>query len=614
MIDKRITCFALCFLLLSGMSCLCLAAITSGQDAPETAKVYGPYHGSFIQGGLGLKKPFSPLDAPLAPGSPWSIYCWVRSDGLLPAHTLLAGFGDLNAVAGGQRFLAIVDGHPSFWSGSTSVTAPGTCTPVNWCFLAATFDGTTVRLYQDGAEAAASAVQLQPASALIQLAPQPLPWADAAHFSGKIAQFTLANRVLTVEEVRALLPQPIPLDVLPFEAGSKAWPVSTRATFGMRAPQDPATLPKSNAAISMPTAQVPYNGPALIARGADQWVLAGGWRLTEGPRVLAGAASISAPGFHTDGWLDATVPGTVLTTLIDRGLYPDPDYGLNNLAIPETLNRQDYWYRTEFLVPLSMKRRRLAIKFEGINYAAEVWFDGKRLGDIKGAFVRGTFDITDVVNPGKLNALAVRVSPPPHPGIPHEQSVKAGAGLNGGMLCLDGPTFICTEGWDWLPAIRDRNTGIWQDVCSPRPARSESETFASSLPCRCRVPTEPMCSLRFHCSTILHRRFRACSKLPSRGSTSPKNSRCARVKLRSRSRLSIFHSYRSPTPGSGGRTATAIPNCITLKFPSAAHGVSPTRVPYALAYVKSAMSLRSWTKPANCVASSTLRQPQTGAA
>jgi len=150
MIDKRITYTVACFLLLSGLSYSCLAAITSGQDEPETARVYGPYHGLFIQGGLGLKKPFSPLDAPLAPGSPWSIYCWVRSDGLLPAHTLLAGFGDLNAVAGGQRFLAIVDGHPSFWSGSTSVTAPGTCTPVNWCFLAATFDGTTVRLYQDG--------------------------------------------------------------------------------------------------------------------------------------------------------------------------------------------------------------------------------------------------------------------------------------------------------------------------------------------------------------------------------------------------------------------------------------------------------------------------------
>ena len=29
---------------------------------------------------------------------------------------------------------------------------------------------------------------------------------------------------------------------------------------------------------------------------------------------------------------------------------------------------------------------------------------------------------------------------------------------------MDGPTFICTEGWDWVPGIRDRNIGIWQSV------------------------------------------------------------------------------------------------------------------------------------------------------
>ncbi len=31
-------------------------------------------------------------------------------------------------------------------------------------------------------------------------------------------------------------------------------------------------------------------------------------------------------------------------------------------------------------------------------------------------------------------------------------------------MCLDGPTFVATEGWDWIPAIRDRNSGIWQPV------------------------------------------------------------------------------------------------------------------------------------------------------
>src|ERR1035438_4534634 len=55
-------------------------------------------------------------------------------------------------------------------------------------------------------------------------------------------------------------------------------------------------------------------------------------------------------------------------------------------------------------------------------------------------------------------------SPPQHPGIAHEQSMKAGPGENGGIQTLDGPAFAATEGWDWIPSIRDRNTGIWQDV------------------------------------------------------------------------------------------------------------------------------------------------------
>ena len=32
------------------------------------------------------------------------------------------------------------------------------------------------------------------------------------------------------------------------------------------------------------------------------------------------------------------------------------------------------------------------------------------------------------------------------------------------MEVLDGPTFSAAEGWDWIPGIRDRDTGIWQDV------------------------------------------------------------------------------------------------------------------------------------------------------
>ena len=31
-------------------------------------------------------------------------------------------------------------------------------------------------------------------------------------------------------------------------------------------------------------------------------------------------------------------------------------------------------------------------------------------------------------------------------------------------VVISTPTFISSEGWDWIPGIRDRNIGIWQDV------------------------------------------------------------------------------------------------------------------------------------------------------
>ncbi|RZK82063.1 MAG: glycoside hydrolase family 2, partial [Methylobacterium sp.] len=222
------------------------------------------------------------------------------------------------------------------------------------------------------------------------------------------------------------------------------------------------TLPRSKAPIPAPVAKPEPTGPALVGTGPASWEVRG-WRLAEAPKVTAAGATISRAGFDARRWYAATVPGTVLTTLVDRGVYPDPAYGLNNTAIPERLAHQDYWYRTEFDTPAEAASRRQWLTLDGANYAAEVWLNGQVLGTMKGAFIRGRFDVTGKLVPGR-NALAVRVSPPPHPGIAHEESMTAGVGENGGMMMLDGPTFGAAEGWDWIPTIRDRNTGLWQGV------------------------------------------------------------------------------------------------------------------------------------------------------
>ena len=110
--------------------------------------------------------------------------------------------------------------------------------------------------------------------------------------------------------------------------------------------------------------------------------------------------------------------------------------------IPDSLCRTPYWYRTSFTVPPAYAGKRIWLTFNGINYFAEVWVNGRQLGTIKGAFIRGIFDVTDCVTPGSANGLAVRVHPQPNPGVTHEKSIATGTGLNGGVSGLDGPTFL----------------------------------------------------------------------------------------------------------------------------------------------------------------------------
>ncbi len=209
-----------------------------------------------------------------------------------------------------------------------------------------------------------------------------------------------------------------------------------------------------------------------------------GWQLQDVASVPDSGATISSPGFQPIGWNKATVPGTVLTSLVNDGVYPEPLYGENNKLIPEALCHTSYWYRTSFFVPKSDSGKHVWLRFDGINYAAEVWLNGQKAGSIRGAFVRGTFDITSMVTTGSIAGLAVKVDPQPHPGQPHQKTIATGTGRNGGDSARDGATFLCTIGWDWIPTIRDRDTGIWQGVSvyETGPVAIRDPYVASDLP------------------------------------------------------------------------------------------------------------------------------------
>ena len=202
--------------------------------------------------------------------------------------------------------------------------------------------------------------------------------------------------------------------------------------------------------------------PQPAPEGNRLYLSGGNWRLQRTSEVLADGDVISTETFSPDRWIMATVPATVASSYYNIGAIPDIRYDDDQLQISESFFNSDFWYRDEFELPAGFEGRELTLNFDGINWKADVWFNGAELGRIDGAFIRGRFDVTTLAKAG-TNVLAVRIHRNDNPGIIKEQN-RITADTNGGVLGADNPTMHCSIGWDWIPTVRGRNIGIWNDV------------------------------------------------------------------------------------------------------------------------------------------------------
>lgn len=200
------------------------------------------------------------------------------------------------------------------------------------------------------------------------------------------------------------------------------------------------------------------------------------WKMVKAGDAGARPEEISTVGFATDNWLDAVVPGTVLTSLVKNEVYPDPYYGINNKMSENKIPDLDdagrdfytYWFRTEFDTPEHSKGQHVWLQPDGINYRAEFWLNGRLLYVMAGMFAESRIDITDYVVESGKNALAVLVFPVDFPGRPSKKRWGAmNENRNGGNgLIGKNVTQLMTAGWDFYydDGIRDRNTGIWKTI------------------------------------------------------------------------------------------------------------------------------------------------------
>ena len=183
------------------------------------------------------------------------------------------------------------------------------------------------------------------------------------------------------------------------------------------------------------------------------------WRLQRLSLVKGDGQTLSTPGFKDSDWVMATVPGTVLTSYLNVEAIPDPNFGKNQLYVSDSFFYSDFWYRTEFTVPALPAGHMAWLNFDGVNWKADVFLNGGKIGRIEGAFMRGRFDVTSKLLPEQKNALAIRIEKNAVPGS-CKQKIWETNGPNGGALGADNPTYHASVGWDWIPTIRGRNSGI----------------------------------------------------------------------------------------------------------------------------------------------------------
>ncbi len=183
------------------------------------------------------------------------------------------------------------------------------------------------------------------------------------------------------------------------------------------------------------------------------------WKIQSSCEAKAEGKEISTTGFSTSGWHHAEVPTTVVGALVADKTYPDPYYGMNLKSFPgmnyprtEFFANQpmpegspfhcSWWFRTEFSVPPSAQGKSQWLHFDGLNYRANVWVNGEKVGDahdVAGTFRIFELNVSKQLAVGKPNVLAVEVSAPD----------KGDLGI----------TWV-----DWNPTPPDKDMGLWKDV------------------------------------------------------------------------------------------------------------------------------------------------------
>jgi beta-mannosidase len=102
----------------------------------------------------------------------------------------------------------------------------------------------------------------------------------------------------------------------------------------------------------------------------------------------------------------------VVHDLWTNGEIPDPYVDRNSLLC-EWVPQRTWLYRKKFSVPEDWRGRRVHLGFEGVDFDAQFFLNGEKVGEHRSMYTPAVFEVSDHLRYGAENLLAVAIEPRP---------------------------------------------------------------------------------------------------------------------------------------------------------------------------------------------------------
>lgn len=185
----------------------------------------------------------------------------------------------------------------------------------------------------------------------------------------------------------------------PLDSSVRDWLVGCYAAILKGGPD--LTLIRSQRALK---SRVYTTLPVCDRSKASELTLSDGWQLCQAKDEFSVEPTLP----RDDSWTAVRMPNTIQYALYLAGKIDNPWWS-DSYKHLRWIQDADWYLRCRFRVPRDWQGKRIRLRFDGVDYLAAVWLDGRFLGNHEGMFGGPTFDLSDALKPSQEHELLIRL-------------------------------------------------------------------------------------------------------------------------------------------------------------------------------------------------------------